>query len=258
MAFIDPSKILKKEQIFPMIFTVIIAIGFILVLFSLLRMNHWDPYEIKILSGFGLILLFTGLNFSIKSKVTKRGLFGCILSVFSILLYIIFRDQIIDWLALLYAAGLSLIITDIVTSGFLDDVYKSLASVKCELKEEIQQSVIPKFIEYSQGTKDLAEMATDVWRIEKRLENVKPHISESQVKAFENSVGRLKRILSKSDIEVFDYSGQKYNEGLNVDIFTKEKDPSVTSPYIREMIEPTILCRGTIIKRGKVIVVGNN
>jgi hypothetical protein len=221
-------------------------------------MYQWDSFDIKILSGFGLVLLFTGLNFFVKSKITPIGLFGCIISVFSILLYVVLRNQGIDLLALLYAAGLSLILTDMVTSGFLDEVYASLAGIKCDLKEEIQQSVMPKFIEYSQGPKDLAEMATDVWRIEKRLENIKPHISESQVKSFENSIIRLKRVLSKSDIEILDYSGQKYNQGLNVDILTVEKDPSVFTPYIREMVEPAILCRGTIIKRGKIIVVENN
>jgi hypothetical protein len=65
-------------------------------------------------------------------------------------------------------------------------------------------------------------------------------------------------MLSKCEIEILDYTGKKYNEGLNVDILSIEKDPGATFPHIREMIEPTILCKGTIIKKGKVIVVENN
>jgi hypothetical protein len=186
------------------------------------------------------------------------GMLGGVISGISIFLYTVIGNLSIDGLALMFAAGLAIVITDIATFGFLDSVYNHIAGVTLDIKEEIRDAVRPKFIEYSQSAKDLAEMATDIWRMEKKIAALRTNLQEPQVKAFENSVARLKRVLSKCEIEILDYSGQKYNEGLNVDILSVEKDPAVENPLIMEMVEPAVFFQGTIIKRGKVIIVENN
>lgn len=258
MKFSDLKNISMKETQSSRFFHILLFFGFLLVIFSLLRVHSWDPHDIKIVSGLGVIFLLLGLNFSIKSEFSFMGMLGGIISGVSILVYTVSGNLSIDGLALLYAAGLALVITDIATFGFFDSVYNRIAGVTLEIKEEIRDAVRPKFVEYSQSVKDLAEMATDVWRMEKKITALRTSLQEPQVKAFENSVARLKRVLSKCGIEILDYSGQKYNEGLNVDILSVEKDPSVNNPVIREMVEPAVFFQGTIIKRGKVIIVENN
>jgi hypothetical protein len=257
MVTMDYNNLLSREKISSLRYTFILFIGFVLVFFSLLRMYSWDIYDIKIISGIGLILLFSGLDFSVKSKISPAGLIGSVVAGLSILSYIV-SILPVDFLAFVYAVGIALIVTDLAAAGFMDRVCNRVKDATDAIKDEIRMSVRPHFIEYSQETKDLADMAVDVWRIEKRLGTIKPSLPEAQSKSFENSIARLKRVLSKCEIEILDYTGKKYNEGLNVDILSIEKDQGATFPHIREMIEPTILCKGTIIKKGKVIVVENN
>lgn len=258
MKFSNFKKISIKETQNSRFFHILLFFGFLLVIFSLLRVYNWDPHDIKIVSGLGLIFLLLGLDFSIKSEFSFMGMLGGVISGISIFLYTVIGNLSIDGLALMFAAGLAIVITDIATFGFLDSIYKRIAGVTLDIKEEIREVVRPKFIEYSQSAKDLAEMATDIWRMEKKIAALRTNLQEPQVKAFENSVARLKRVLSKCEIEILDYSGQKYNEGLNVDILSVEKDPAVENPLIMEMVEPAVFFQGTIIKRGKVIIVENN
>ncbi len=258
MKFPDLKKISKKEIYNPIFFHILLFFGFFLVIFSLLRIYNWQPHDIKIVSGFGLVFLLLGLDFSVKSDLSSTGIVGGGISGISIFFYVFAANLSVDGLALLYAAGLALIISDIATFGFFDPIYKYITEVTLDIKEDINNAVQPKFVEYSQSSKNLAEIATDIWRIEKKIASITTSVQEPQIKAFENSVARLKRTLSRCDIEILDYSGQVYNKGLNVDILSIEKDPSVNKPFIREMIEPSILFQGTIIKRGKVIVVENN
>jgi hypothetical protein len=250
------ENLFSREKIGLLQFSIIIFFGFFLVIFSLLRMFNWDSYTIKIISGIGLIFLFSGMDFSVRSEFSQVGLFGCAVGGLSILFYVI-NILPVDFLALMYAIGIAVIMTDLAASGFMDRVCNRMKDATDAVKDEIRSSVQPHFIEYSAETKDLADMAVDVWKLEKRLGTIKQNLPVDQVKSFENSIARLKRVLAKCEIEILDYTGKKYNEGLNVDILSIEKDQALAFPHIREMIEPAILCKGTIIKKGKVIVVEN-
>ena len=70
----------------------------------------------------------------------------------------------------------------------------------------------------------------------------------------ENSIQKLKRYLEKYDVEILDYKNQKFNEGLNLDVLSVEKDSSIQEPQIKETIEPTIMLKGQVIRKAKVIL----
>lgn len=122
------------------------------------------------------------------------------------------------------------------------------------LHKQIKDSVQTKFIDISPNTQNIVEVAVEVWRLEKRLSKATAHLSDDQNKAFENSISKLKRFLDKNDITFTDYTDQKYNEGLNLDVLNIEKDNNVKESIIKETHEPAVFHKGQLIKKAKVVV----
>ena len=132
----------------------------------------------------------------------------------------------------------------------LDELYKKIS-------EEIKYAVAPKSINLNASVTELVELATEVWRIEQRLAKVADILPENQRKGLENSVHKFKRYISNYDIEIVDYTNQKFNDGLNLDVLSVEKDQSVTTPTVKETVEPTILVKGQVVKKAKIILLSN-
>lgn len=129
----------------------------------------------------------------------------------------------------------------------IDDLY-------LKIKEDIKYSVSPQFIESSINTKYLIELAVEVWRIEKRIHDLLTNLSDSQKTGVESSLRKIREYLTKNDIEIIDYTKQNYNDGLNLDVLSIEKKAKLKTPIIKETIEPTILCKGQVVKKAKVIL----
>lgn len=123
------------------------------------------------------------------------------------------------------------------------------------IHEDITFAVSPKFMELSIGVSELVDLAVEIWRIEQRLIKSASDLPENQRKGLEISVQKLKRYIGKYDIEVIDYTGQKYNEGLNLDVLSVETDPTLTEPMIKETVEPTIMCKGQVVRKAKIVLV---
>ncbi len=126
-----------------------------------------------------------------------------------------------------------------------------------KIKNDIKFAVAPKSINLSVGVTELVELATEVWRIEQRLAKVAGILPENQKKGLENSVHKLKRYISNYDIEIIDYTDQKFNDGLNLDVLSIEKDSSISVPIVKETVEPTILVKGQVVKKAKIILLSN-
>jgi len=106
----------------------------------------------------------------------------------------------------------------------------------------------------SSAEQDIIELAIEIWRLEKRLAKVSNTLSDDQNKAFRNSITKLKRYLEKKEVVAVDYSNQKYNDGLNLDVLSIEKDPSIPESVIKDTHEPAVMQNGRLIKKAKVIV----
>jgi hypothetical protein len=139
------------------------------------------------------------------------------------------------------------------TSGFL----QGLTQLRDSFREEIRFSVQPKMIEMSLSVEALVELSIEVWRIEQRLVKAASGLPDIQRKGLESSVQKLKRYLEKYDIEIKDYTNQKFNDGLNLDVLSVEKDPGIAEPIVKETVEPTIMCKGQIVKKAKIILLSN-
>ncbi|HEY4498493.1 MAG TPA: hypothetical protein VJH94_00335 [Candidatus Paceibacterota bacterium] len=125
------------------------------------------------------------------------------------------------------------------------------------IHEDIKFAVAPKSIQLSVSANELIELATEIWRIEQRLAKVADALPENHKKGLENSVNKLKRYIANYDVEIVDYTNQKFNDGLNLDVLSVEKDPSITVPTVKETVEPTILVKGQVVKKAKIILINN-
>ena len=127
-----------------------------------------------------------------------------------------------------------------------------------KIREDIKFSVAPKFMDLSIGVKELTELAVEIWRIEQRIAKSALNLPENQLKGLENSVQKLRRYLEKYDIEIVDYKNQKYNDGLNLEILSVEKDHSISESMVKETVEPTIICKGQVVRKAKIILISNH
>lgn len=133
-------------------------------------------------------------------------------------------------------------------------VYR-LVKTENKLVDEIRTSVQTKFITASMEAEDLMNLAVEIWRMEQRLSKVTKKLDENQSKALENSMQKIKRFIDRYDLEVRDYTGQKYNTGLAaLEVISVEKSPSATEDTVKETVEPAILLKGQVVKKAKVIL----
>lgn len=135
----------------------------------------------------------------------------------------------------------------------IKEIYDTRQEVS-EIRKDIESAVVPKFLDISIHTRYLIEHAIELWRMEQRLSKVASSLDESQQIFFTNSIHRLKRYLDKNDIEIVDHTGQRFNDGRNLDVLLVVKSPGVAESIIKETKEPTILCKDQVVHKGKVIV----
>ena len=127
-------------------------------------------------------------------------------------------------------------------------------SLYLKIKKDITFAVAPKFIQLSVEVSSLVNLAIEIWRIEQRLNKSSSQLSSNHKKALDNSLYKLRDYLEQYDIEIVDYTNQKFNDGLNLDVLSVEKDKTVKVPFIKETVEPTILCKGQVINKAKIIL----
>lgn len=132
-----------------------------------------------------------------------------------------------------------------------DELYK-------KINEDIKYAISPKFIDLSLKVNDLVELAVEVWRMEQRIMKSASTLPENYKKGVDSSIQKLQRYLKKYDIEIVDYNNMKYNEGLNLDILSIEKDPTLSESIVKETIEPTIICKGQVVRKAKIILLINH
>jgi molecular chaperone GrpE (heat shock protein) len=138
-----------------------------------------------------------------------------------------------------------------------DRLFKKIDKVYLQLREDIKFAVDPKLLNVSIELSSIIDLAVEIWRMEQRILKSAALLPETQLKGLENSVQKLKRYIEKYDIEILDYKNQKYNEGYNFDVLSVEKDESVFEPTIKETIEPTIMCKGQVVRKAKIILINN-
>jgi hypothetical protein len=234
--------------------TIFLFLGFLVLFYALLRLFHWGTLEIIFLSGIGLLFLIMGLYLRCKPERPGVGILGFLIACISVLLYYFAVHAVTDQLALIFAVGLALMITELFILNPPIDLRQELFAVSWRMKEDLKGFMKSGSSADSDQIEDLAEMAIDIWRLERKVTKLKEHFPDYQSLPLENSISRMKRVLQKHAIEIIDYTNQKYNEGLNVEILSVEKNEAILEPIVKETVEPAILHKGKILKKAKIIV----
>lgn len=90
--------------------------------------------------------------------------------------------------------------------------------------------------------------------IEQRINFLQDEIEKVKFVGLQRSLERIKNFLVKNDVEIIDYTNQKFNDGINADIVSIDDGAHGPESIISKTVEPTILCRGRIVKKAKIII----
>lgn len=153
------------------------------------------------------------------------------------------------WLVLAFVLFLLLILLVLAFLIFQRVSNKSESKI---ILDEVRYLLAPTNISYE--VNDLAELAIEVWRLELRLNKIFDNLEDSQKKSLTMSLGKIKRYFEKQDIETVEFTNKKYNEGLSLEVLSIEKEKNLDEDIIKETIEPSVLFKGKVIKKAKVIV----
>jgi hypothetical protein len=113
------------------------------------------------------------------------------------------------------------------------------------------------FVDLSPKSADIVELAVEVWRMNNRILKAVDGLTDTQKRGLESSLQKFIRFLDHNNIKFIDHTGQKYNEGMNIEVLSFEKNQTAKYPFIKETIEPSITCKGIVVKKGKVVVINN-
>lgn len=126
-----------------------------------------------------------------------------------------------------------------------------LSTKNWDLNEEINrlEDIIKEFVDSGQVDTDfIKDIATSVWRLEKRMEHVADH---NKVAKVTNALNLMKDILNKQKIEIEDYTGKTWGSPYKEStIEVIGGDPT----GIIRMVEPRIFYDGKILQHGKIVI----
>ena len=99
----------------------------------------------------------------------------------------------------------------------------------------------------------LINLAQITWSIQKYSNKlIEDNDLVDKSRPLKSNLSKLEAFLNDYGVQIIDYTNQKYNDGMNVDIIdTVKTDTSV--PLIKETIEPSITINGILVKKARVI-----
>lgn len=107
-------------------------------------------------------------------------------------------------------------------------------------------------VELSIECQHLIDCALAIWQIEKHLKSIDDNLG-IKIRPINSGITKILSVLNQYHIEIKDYTGEKYNEGMNIDIIDTIKNSNAKEARIIETISPTIICNGQIVKKARVI-----
>lgn len=106
---------------------------------------------------------------------------------------------------------------------------------------------------FLQNRQIIADLSVTFWSIKKYANKlIAENKLEDKSRPLISNITKFENILKSLNIEIIDYTNQKYNEGMNVNIIdTKRTD--VQTDMISETIEPSVIINGELVKKASVI-----
>lgn len=99
------------------------------------------------------------------------------------------------------------------------------------------------------------DVAIEVWRLQDRFKRLQSATGRSDP-AITFSIEKIQHVLKEIGIETRDYTGQKYNEGMSLDVLTFDysAEEKPIDRVVQETVSPAIFFDGKLHKMAQVIV----
>ncbi len=125
----------------------------------------------------------------------------------------------------------------------------------CYLLEEAQSTPVEKEqSEVGKEGKFLAVVATNVWRMQRKMLDVETGEAKDEYKPVYRHVESILAALSEFGVEIKDHDRQKYDDGLGVTVVTSEVRPDLNRREIIETLKPTVRFKDRFLQIGEVVV----
>ncbi len=106
--------------------------------------------------------------------------------------------------------------------------------------------------------KDLiSSFAVEVWRLEKKVNQAKSLLKGNEdTNSLQDQLQRIKDVLAKQEIEIQEFTGTTYNDGMSLKVLHVEEVDSLPkgTMQIVETVKPTVYFKGEAICHGEIIV----
>lgn len=97
----------------------------------------------------------------------------------------------------------------------------------------------------------LADLGVEAWRVTKRLRRLEGLVGQEVASPLRDAVERLNDTLERYELFVRDHDGEKYDEGLALEILHAD---GAGEMQVEETITPTVKFRDLRLVTGKVIL----
>lgn len=101
----------------------------------------------------------------------------------------------------------------------------------------------------------LIDLAIEVWRLQERLKRMSTSIGRDDPASL-FAAEKIRDIFSQIGIEIRDFTGQPYNEGMSLDVLTSDYPVGENPPdkIVQETITPAVYFDGKLLKMSQVII----
>ena len=120
--------------------------------------------------------------------------------------------------------------------------------------DNFRKTIAQKYIPFDPSTDKLVSLATDVWRLNKIVQKLEDSLDDNDKRRIKNSLNRISTYLSSSNIDIEDFAGRKYNDGMNIEILSTEYSDDVDYPMISQVNRPQVSYTGIIHQKAQVII----
>ena len=102
-------------------------------------------------------------------------------------------------------------------------------------------------------TQKQVELALIAWSLKKySYKLINENSLDDKSRPLKSNLAKLEQFLNSLNISIIDYTNQKYNEGMNLDVIDTVKTDTEFNK-IKETIEPSIVINGVLVKRARII-----
>ena len=99
------------------------------------------------------------------------------------------------------------------------------------------------------------DLAIEIWRLQDRVKRLEL-TANRQDPSIAFSIDKIRHALKEIGIDIRDYTGQTYNEGMSLDVlaFDYPIGEKPTNRVVQETVSPAVFFEGTLHKMAQVIV----